>query len=96
MHEPSSKSAPPQRDGNGHPPDPQRLWDKSEIAGERAIDTQQQMPSALVEAVKVGIRRALLDDKDLLPEAQQLVEFVRRELLEALPFRHDLWHADHD
>jgi hypothetical protein len=54
------------------------------------------MPGALVEAIEVGVRGALLDDKNTLSKAQQRVEFVYRELLEAVPFRGNLRHAGHD
>src|SRR6516162_7326287 len=53
------------------------------------------MPRALVEAIEVGIRRALLDDKDTLTEPQHLVEIGRGQLIEALPFHRNLWHAGH-
>src|SRR6516164_4998902 len=53
------------------------------------------MPRALVEAIEVGIRRALLDDKDTLAEPQYLVQLGCRQCLEALPFHRDLWHAGH-
>src|SRR5271169_6758172 len=55
------------------------------------------MPRGLVEAVEVGIRRSLLDDEDILAESQDVVEFLRRQLLETPPFerdfRRDLWQA---
>jgi hypothetical protein len=53
---------------------------------------QQQVPSFLVEAVKVGIGRGLLDDEDVLAEAQNLIQGKRREIIEAPPSRCDFWH----
>src|SRR5262249_41091755 len=66
---------------------------QTQIAGRRTIDPQQQMPRTLVQAIQIGIGRGLLNDKDALPKAQDLIEHVYRELLEALPFHGDIWHG---
>ena len=49
-----------------------------QTAGEIAPVAQQQMRCPLIEAVEVGIGRALLDDKNPLAETQQLVQRRRR------------------
>ena len=47
----------------------------------------------LVEPIEIGIGRALLDDKDRLAKTQDLIEPIRRQSLEGLPFHLDCWHA---
>jgi hypothetical protein len=69
--------------------------DQSQTAGERAIYPQQQMLRALVEPVEIGIGAALLDDKDRLPKAQQLVQLRRTQLLEPVPLQADLIAGSH-
>ena len=50
-----------------------------------------------IETIEIGIGRALFDDKDLLPELQQLVKRRRRQIVETLPLSGDpgsnLWQA---
>ena len=43
------------------------------------------MPRALIEAIEVGIRGALLDDKNILAKAQQFIELIRIQVFEAVP-----------
>ena len=59
--------------------------DQPQTAGERVIDAKHQMLRALVEAVEIGIGAVLLDDKDRLPKAQQLVQQHRAQLIEPAP-----------
>ena len=68
----------PQWGSNSDPADPQRRGDQPEIAGERAFCPQQQMPGLVVEAVEIGKRRALLDDKDPLAEPK-FEKMIRRQ-----------------
>src|SRR5215472_42899 len=51
------------------------------------------MLRVLVEPVEIGIGRPLLDDENSLAKTQHLIEPIRRQSLEALPFRLDCWHA---
>ena len=93
LHQATAQPAPSKLQGDCDPTDPDGHLDQTKIAGQFAVRPQEQVPSLSVEAVKIGIRRALLDDEDALAEAQDLVEHVCRELLEALPFRCDFWHG---
>src|SRR5208282_3915484 len=95
IDQPAAEPASAQMSGDGNPADPDRHLHQAKISGELAVHLQQQMPSVLVEAVEIGIGGGLFDDEDALAEAKDLVQRVRRELLEALPLHRDLWHAGH-
>src|SRR5438067_10020113 len=87
LHQALPEPAPAQRSGDGDPADAQRPRDQPDAAGKHTLGASQQMPCTLVEPVEVGIGAALLDDKDALPEAQQLIELACRQLLETPPFQ---------
>ena len=69
LHECSANPAAPRRSRHRNPPYSDHRWgtghrDQAEIAGELALGSGRQMPGAAIEAVEVGIGRALLDDED--------------------------------
>src|SRR5271170_4807195 len=102
VHQRASQPSAAQMRGERDPPDADR-WRRpghrrqAEIAAESVPFPQQQMPCGLVEAVEIRIRRSLLDDKDVLAKAQDVIEFRRRQLFKPPPFerdfRRDLWQA---
>ena len=53
----------------------------------------RQVPGSRVEAIEIWIGRALLHHENFLAEAQQFVEPVCAQLVEALPLHRDFGHA---
>jgi hypothetical protein len=94
-HQPAAEAAAAPLGGDGEAADPDRRHpigrrDQAQIADKLAGEAQQQMQRLEIMSIEVGIRRALLDDEDLLAQAERLVEEGRREFVEAVPARLDV------
>ena len=100
LHQCSGQTSPSQsrRDGDAANSDKGRRAlnrEKPKAAGQLTLGPSRHMPRALIEAIEVGIRGALLDDKNILAKAQQFIELIRIQVFEAVPLHRNFRHAGH-